>query len=76
MDILPVFHDDQHGTAIATLSGFINAVKLIGKRSDKCKVVINGAGAAGLNIAKILHEYGVKEIIIGDTAGLFFKGRK
>lgn len=72
MDILPVFHDDQHGTAIATLSGFINASKLIGKRTEKCKVVINGAGAAGLNIARILYEYGVRDLIIGDTAGLIY----
>ena len=75
-NIMPIFHDDQHGTAIVTLAGLINALKVT-KRTDKnCKIVINGAGAAGLTITKILHTYGFSNIIVCDTKGTIFKGRK
>ena len=72
---LPVFHDDQHGTAIVTLAGLINAVKVVQKDMRECKVVINGAGAAGITIAKLLMEYGVKDIVLCDSKGAIYKGR-
>ena len=61
---IPVFHDDQHGTAIVTLAGLINAVKLTGKTLSSVKVVLNGAGAAGVAIVKLLHSFGVKDMIM------------
>ena len=73
---LPVFHDDQHGTAIVTLAGLINAVKVVEKDIKECKVLINGAGAAGITIGKLLMSYGVKDIIICDSKGAIYKGRK
>jgi Malic enzyme len=70
-----VFHDDQHGTAIVVLAALINALKLT-KRSEKdTKVVINGAGAAGITITNLLHEYGLGNIILCDTKGSIYKGR-
>ena len=72
---LPIFHDDQHGTAIVTLAGLINAVKVAEKKLQECKVVINGAGAAGITIAKLLLSYGVKDITICDSTGSIYKGR-
>ena len=57
---MPIFHDDQHGTAIVVLAGLINAAKVAEKELKNCKVVINGAGAAGITIAKLLLDYGVK----------------
>lgn len=72
---IPVFHDDQHGTAIVTLAGLINALKLVGKRFEDLKVVINGAGAAGIAITKLLHSFHVKDIIVCDSKGAIFKGR-
>lgn len=75
LKILPIFHDDQHGTAIVTLAGLINAAKVVGKDLRECKMVINGAGAAGITIAKLLLSYGVKDIIICDSTGSIFRGR-
>ena len=67
---IPVFHDDQHGTAIVVLAGIINGLKITGKSKEELKVVINGAGAAGIAIAKLLKFYGVKDIILCDTKGI------
>ncbi len=72
---IPVFHDDQHGTAIVVLAGLINALQVVGKKKEEIKVVINGAGAAGTAVAKLTHEYGVKNIIICDTKGIIGSGR-
>jgi malic enzyme len=60
MSNLPVFHDDQHGTSIASLAGLINSLRICDKQPNQCRVVIAGAGAAGINIAKIIHSYGIK----------------
>lgn len=67
---IPVFHDDQHGTAIVVLAGLVNALKVVGKNKEDIKVVVNGAGAAGTAVAKLMHEYGVKNIIVCDTKGI------
>ena len=67
---IPVFHDDQHGTAIVVLAGIINGLKITGKSKEELKVVINGAGAAGIAIAKLLKFYGVEDIILCDTKGI------
>jgi malate dehydrogenase (oxaloacetate-decarboxylating) len=72
---IPVFHDDQHGTAIVTAAGLVNALKLIGKKITEIKVVANGAGAAGIAIIKLLYSYGVRDIIMGDTKGAIYEGR-
>lgn len=66
---IPVFHDDQHGTAVVTLAGLYNALKITGKKMDEIKVVINGAGAAGVAIAKLLIKAGVNHIVICDSKG-------
>jgi malate dehydrogenase (oxaloacetate-decarboxylating) len=73
MDI-PVFHDDQHGTAIIVLAGVINALKLVGKDKQTVQVVINGGGAAGLSIARLLLEYGFKDVTICDINGAIYEG--
>ena len=73
---IPVFHDDQHGTAIVTLAALINALKLVKKDKENVKIVINGAGAAGMAIAKLLIAFGVKSIIICDSHGCIYKGRE
>lgn len=73
---IPVFHDDQHGTAIVTLAGIINGLKVVGKKKEKVKVIINGVGAAGVAITKLLLKYGVKDIIMVDSVGTIHKGRK
>ncbi len=73
---IPVFHDDQHGTAIVTLAALINALKLVKKGKENVKIVINGAGAAGIAIAKLLIAFGVKSIIICDSHGCIYKGRE
>ncbi len=70
---IPVFHDDQHGTAIVVLAGIINALKVVGKEKENCKVVINGAGSAGVAIAKLLLNYGFKDIIMCGRAGIISK---
>lgn len=67
---IPVFHDDQHGTAIVVLSGAINALKVTNKTKEDCKVVINGAGSAGIAIAKLLLSYGFKHLILCDKSGI------
>ncbi len=67
---IPVFHDDQHGTAIVVLAGIINALKLIGKKKEDCYVVVNGAGAAGIAITKLLLSYGIKDIVLCDRSGI------
>lgn len=72
---IPVFHDDQHGTAIITIAALINACKLTGKVKEDLKVVINGAGAAGSSIAKMIYEYGVGEIIVLDRKGTIHSRR-
>ena len=74
MDI-PVFHDDQHGTAIVTLAGLINALKLTDRSVDETKVVVNGAGAAGIAVVKLLSGYGFPNIIMCDTKGAIYEGR-
>ncbi|UOE57416.1 NAD-dependent malic enzyme [Bacillus sp. CMF12] len=73
---IPVFHDDQHGTAIVTAAGLINALKLVDKKMNDIKVVINGAGAAGIAIIKLLLNMGVKDIIMCDTKGAIYEGRQ
>ncbi len=72
---IPVFHDDQHGTAIVTAAGLINALKLTNKQLNEIKVVINGAGAAGIATVYLLHALGVKEMIICDSKGAIYEGR-
>lgn len=72
---IPVFHDDQHGTAIVTLAGLVNALKITGKKREELKVVASGAGAAGIAIIKLLISYGVKHVIMCDTRGAIYKGR-
>jgi len=70
---IPVFHDDQHGTAIVVLAGIINSLKVIGKEKENCKVVINGAGSAGVAIAKLLLTYGFPYIIMCNSKGIVSK---
>ena len=72
---IPVFHDDQHGTAIVTVAGLVNALKISGKKMNEIKVVANGAGAAGIAIIKLLYSYGVRDIIMCDTKGAIYEGR-
>ncbi len=67
---IPVFHDDQHGTAIVVLAGIINALKVVGKDKEKCKVVVNGAGSAGVAITKLLLRYGFKDVTMCDREGI------
>ena len=70
---IPVFHDDQHGTAIVVLAGIINALKITGKEKTACKVVVNGAGSAGVAITKLLLTYGFSNIIMCDKTGIISK---
>ena len=70
---IPVFHDDQHGTAIVVLAGIINALKVVGKRKEDCKVVVNGAGSAGIAITKLLLTYGFPNVILCDKVGIVSK---
>lgn len=72
---IPIFHDDQHGTAIVTVAGLVNALKLVGKSMSNIRVVANGAGAAGIAIIKLLYSYGVRDIIMCDTKGAIFENR-
>ena len=72
---IPIFHDDQHGTAIITLAGLINALKVVGKHRDGIRVVVNGAGAAATAITKLLLSYGVKDITMCDRKGAIYEGR-
>ena len=71
---IPVFHDDQHGTAIVTLAALINALKLVDKKVEDIKIVINGAGAAGISICRFLLKYGAKHVLICDRAGIICRG--
>jgi len=73
---IPVFHDDQHGTAIVVLSGLINALKVVGKDIDKIKVVVNGAGASAIAVLKFIMSAGVKNAILCDSKGIIYEGRK
>ena len=70
---IPVFHDDQHGTAIVVLAGIINGLKVTGKTKEECKVVINGAGSAGVAITKLLLTYGFKNVTMCDKSGILSK---
>src|SRR5438093_1271045 len=72
---IPVFHDDQHGTAVITLAALINSLRLIRKRFDNIKVVVSGAGSAGYGIFKILEEAGCKNIVVTDSKGAIYEGR-
>lgn len=72
---IPVFHDDQHGTAVVALCALINALKIVHKRIEDVKIVINGPGAAGTAICKLLHLYGAKNILMIDREGILYKGR-
>ena len=71
---IPVFHDDQHGTAIVVLAGIINALKVVGKKKEDCRVVVNGAGSAGVAITRLLLTYGFSNIIICDKSGILCDG--
>ena len=73
---IPIFHDDQHGTAIVVLAGIINALKIVKKEPKDCKVVVNGAGAAGVAIAKLLMTYGFVNVLLCDRTGVIYKGRE
>ena len=73
---IPVFHDDQHGTAVVVLAALINALKIVGKRMEDIKVVVNGIGAAGVACSKIVMAAGVKNIVGCDTTGALYEGRK
>ncbi|MBQ8295327.1 MAG: NAD-dependent malic enzyme [Clostridia bacterium] len=72
---IPIFHDDQHGTAIVTLAAMINALKLVNKKIEDIEVVVNGAGAAGIAITKLLMSKGLKKVILCDRKGAIYKGR-
>ena len=73
---IPIFHDDQHGTAVVTLAGLINALKLTGKKLEEVKIVTSGAGAAGIAIIKLLLSMGAKNVIMTDREGAIYKGRE
>lgn len=72
---IPVFHDDQHGTAVVALAALINALKVVGKRFDQVKVAVSGAGAAGIAVTKFLYSFGVKDAILCDSRGIISRGR-
>lgn len=73
---IPVFHDDQHGTAIVVLAALINALKVTGRDKRNVKVAVNGAGAAGASIAKLLLSYGIEDIVVNDKDGILHRGKK
>ena len=73
---IPIFHDDQHGTAVVTLAGLTNALKLVGKRKQDVRVVVNGAGAAGISVTKLLLSDGIKDITLCDRTGAIYAGRE
>jgi malate dehydrogenase (oxaloacetate-decarboxylating) len=73
---IPVFHDDQHGTAIVTFAALINALKIVKKSLDDIVIVVNGAGAAGIAISKFLVDSGVKDVIVCDRSGIIYEGRE
>lgn len=70
---IPVFHDDQHGTAIVVLAGIINSLKVVGKKKEDCRIVVNGAGSAGIAISKLLLRYGFPNLTLCDRAGILNK---
>lgn len=72
---IPVMHDDQHGTAVVVLGGLLNALKVVGKKKSGVRIVVNGAGAAGLAITKLLHGYGFENIIVCDSTGIISRAR-
>ncbi len=72
---IPIFHDDQHGTAVVVLAGLINALKLVGKKIEEIEVVVSGAGAAGIAITKLLMQTGLKNVILCDRTGAIYEGR-
>lgn len=72
---IPIFHDDQHGTAVVVLSGLINALKLVNKKMTDIEVVVNGSGAAGIAITKLLMKTGLKNVVLCDTKGAIYEGR-
>jgi len=72
---IPIFHDDQHGTAVVTLAGMINALKIVGKDINDVAVVVNGSGASGIAVTKLLMSMGLKKVILCDTKGAIYKGR-
>lgn len=72
---IPVFHDDQHGTAIVVLAAIINSLKITGKKKEDCRIVVNGAGAAGIAITKLLLRYGFKHAILCDRSGIISSSR-
>ena len=73
---IPIFHDDQHGTAVITLAGLTNALKLVGKKKEEVKIVMNGAGAASIAITRLLLSAGFKNIIMCDRTGIIYSGRE
>ena len=73
---IPIFHDDQHGTAVITLAGLLNALKLVGKKLDEVKIVTSGAGAAGIAIIRLLISMGLKNVIMTDRQGAIYEGRE
>jgi malate dehydrogenase (oxaloacetate-decarboxylating) len=73
---IPVFHDDQHGTAVVSLAGIINSLKLVGKKISEVKIAINGAGAAGISIARLLMAAGAQHILLCDSVGAIYEGRE
>ncbi len=72
---IPIFHDDQHGTAIVTAAGLINAARVVGKRLENMVVVVNGAGASGMAVSKLLMKLGVRDLTLCDTKGAIYEGR-
>ena len=72
---IPIFHDDQHGTAVITLAGLMNALKLVGKRLEEVKIVTSGAGAAGIAIIRLLLSLGLKNVVMTDRQGAIYAGR-
>ena len=73
---IPIFHDDQHGTAVVTLAGLINALKVVGKKKESVRIVINGAGAAAISITKLLLSDGFADVTLCDRSGIIYEGRK
>ncbi len=73
---IPVFHDDQHGTAVITLAGIINALKVVNKKLDEVKIVTSGAGAAGIAIIRLLISMGLKNVVMTDRMGAVYEGRE
>ena len=72
---IPIFHDDQHGTAIVVLAAMLNALKLVGKKIEEISVVVNGSGAAGIAVTRLLMSMGMKNVILCDTKGAIYEGR-